>query len=126
MISNTTSFLRNLHNGAEVREVLAGAGGGCCVASRCFRSAASLCTPTHPSTGHCRCHPTAKPSLPITHHPSTAKQIFLVGTAHVSKLSAKEVSDMIRLVKPQVGREGLWCVWVGGRGGRLPSGACGC
>jgi pheromone shutdown protein TraB len=28
-------------------------------------------------------------------------QIFLVGTAHVSKASSEEVRDMIRLVKPQ-------------------------
>ncbi|KAL4422409.1 hypothetical protein ABPG75_008606 [Micractinium tetrahymenae] len=61
VLSNTTSFLRNLHNGAE---------------------------------------------------------IFIVGTAHVSKRSAEEVRDMIRLVKPQ----SVMVELCSGRAARLRSG----
>lgn len=62
MLSNTQSYLRNLHNGAE---------------------------------------------------------IFLVGTAHVSKQSAEEVRDMIRLVNP----DSVMVELCAGRAARLRSGA---
>jgi hypothetical protein len=80
VLSNTTSFLRNLHNGAEVR---------------CRREPRSLALPA--GGGHGR-----SPSALCAEAPPRGcpHQIFVVGTAHVSKRSAEEVREMIRLVKP--------------------------
>lgn len=53
-----------------------------------------------PALPPCRCwHSSCQPPTHVacSHRP----QIFLVGTAHVSKASAEEVRDMIRLVRPQ-------------------------
>lgn len=80
VLSNTTSFLRNLHNGAEVRARCAAAFPVC-----------SQCQARLPR--RCRC--ADAPPL------ARARQIFVVGTAHVSKRSAEEVREMLRLVKPK-------------------------
>ena len=85
VITQTTTFLRNLHNSAEVRRQNRG-DRQCTACLQAGPDGGVLCPwralPAPPRTLQ----------APTSAHPASAcLQIFLVGTAHVSKQSAEEV-----------------------------------
>lgn len=124
-LSETTTLLRNLHNGAEASWSAA--------CERCA-SQPPLCPrllcPLPSSAPHggqlaAWAGPFPRPArsvlTPSPPPPPTLLQIFLVGTAHVSKASAEEVRQLIRAVQPQA----VMLELCAGRAARLRSGAAG-
>jgi hypothetical protein len=96
LLDNTTSLLRNLHNGAEVHETRPWSKpcSHACASNPDLRACDSTCIcVSHFST--CEC------SMVLWSITLCARQVYLVGTSHVSKASAVEVKQVIQAVRPQ-------------------------